>query len=55
MAISLIHFKRLPRPFRARNDIVKYIAFVLVYPDKTKMEDLMDHVQPGKSNGFVGV
>ena len=32
VAISLIHLKRLPRPFRARNDIVKiYIAFILVY------------------------
>ncbi len=32
MAISLIHLKRLPRPFRARNDIVKiYIAFILVH------------------------
>ena len=31
MAISLIHLERLPRPFRARNDIVKiYIAFILV-------------------------
>ena len=31
MAISLIHLKRLPRPFRARNDIVKvYIAFILI-------------------------
>ncbi len=30
MAISLIHLKRLPRPFRARNDIVKIdIAFIL--------------------------
>jgi hypothetical protein len=30
VAISLIHLKRLPRPFRARNDIVKiYIAFIL--------------------------
>ena len=30
MAISLIHLKRLPRLFRARNDIVKiYIAFIL--------------------------
>ena len=29
VAISLIHLKRLPRPFRARNDIVKiYIAFI---------------------------
>lgn len=28
--ISLIHLKRLPRPFRARNDIMKiYIAFIL--------------------------
>ena len=31
MAILLIHLERLPRPFRARNDIVKiYIAFILV-------------------------
>ena len=31
VAITLIHLKRLPRPFRARNDIVKiYIAFILV-------------------------
>ena len=30
VAISLIHCKRLPRPFRARNDTVKiYIAFIL--------------------------
>jgi len=30
VAISLIHLKRLPRPFRARNDIVKiYIAVIL--------------------------
>ena len=30
LAISLIHLKKLPRPFRARNDIVKiYIAFIL--------------------------
>jgi hypothetical protein len=28
---SRIEFARLPRPFRARNDIVKiYIAFILV-------------------------
>ena len=32
VAISLIHLKRLPRPFRTRNDIVKiYIAFILVF------------------------
>ncbi len=31
MAISLIHLKRLPHPFRARNDIVKiYIAYIWV-------------------------
>ena len=31
VAISLIHLKRLSRPFRARNDIVKiYIAFILI-------------------------
>ncbi len=30
VAISLIRLKKLPRPFRARNDIVKiYIAFIL--------------------------
>ncbi len=35
VAISLIHLKRLPRPFRARNDIVKiYIAFILVLADE---------------------
>jgi hypothetical protein len=34
MAISLIHLKRLPHPFRARNDIVKYI--LLIYESRQK-------------------
>jgi len=40
VAILLIHLKRLPRPFRARNDIVKiYIAFILGYSDNVMNGD----------------
>ncbi len=43
VAISLIHLKRLPRPFRARNDIVKiYIAFILVYPNQANVGNRTD-------------
>jgi hypothetical protein len=33
----------LPRPFRARNDIVKiYIAFILVYPNQANVGNRTD-------------
>jgi len=45
VAISLIHLKRLPRPFRARNDIVKiYIAFILVEYYETDLEKKCDEI-----------
>ena len=45
MAISLIHFKRLPRPFRVRNDNVKiYVAFILVGYYETDLEKKHDEI-----------
>jgi len=36
VAISLIHLKRLPRPFRARNDIVKIYSALIIFPENLK-------------------
>jgi hypothetical protein len=45
VAISLIHFKRLPRPFRVRNDNVKiYVAFILVGYYETDPEKKCDEI-----------
>ncbi len=49
MAISLIHLKRLPRPFRARNDVVKiYIAFILVVYSGAELKVIKEEKKEGR-------